>query len=217
MSAELIIILVGAILLLLAFGDSIKIKGKPLGLINPKLKVPLGIIGVLLIIYGGYSYGTVNVPGQLEQAQVGNVKQITYPVTSVQVLSPIEGDLVNCRILTMGVYPEAHDKDIWVVLRPSDDRYYPQSDHTNTSYKRDGEWQVITRFGGDKDEAFEIIVYEADADASQFFSSTIADWKAARLYPGLELPEIPEGALEVERLNVTLNKNCRGAHEGPDS
>ena len=217
MSAELIIIIVGAILLLLAFGDSIKIKGKPLGLVNPKLKVPLGIIGVLLIIYGGFSYGTVNLPGQLEQAQVGNVKQITYPVNAVQVLSPVEGDSVNCRILTMGVYPETHDKDIWVVLRPSDDRYYPQSDHTNTSYKRDGEWQVITRFGGDKDEEFEVIVYETDATASQFFSTTIADWKAALQYPGLELQEIPQGATEVDRLKVTLNKNCRGAHETEDS
>ena len=46
-------------------------------------------------------------------------------------------------------------KDIWVLLKPSNNKYYPQSDHTNTSYKRDGEWQVITRFGGDKGESYD--------------------------------------------------------------
>ncbi len=216
MSAELIIIIVGALMILLSISHNIKIKDAPLNLISPKLRVPLGIIGVLLFIYGGFTYGTVNVPGQLEQATVGKMKEIEYPVKSVQVLSPVAGELVNCRILTKGVYPEGHDKDIWVLLKPSDGFYYPQSDHTNTSYKRDGEWQVVTRFGGDEGETFEVIVYEADAAASEFFSTTIIDWKAANLYPGLELEEIPASATVLERLEVVLNKNCRGAHDGLD-
>lgn len=217
MSAEIIIIIVGALMILLALSHNIKIKDAPLNLISPKLRVPLGIIGVLLFIYGGFSFGTVNVPGQLEQATVEEMKQIEYPVNSVQVLSPIAGDSVNCRILTKGVYPEGHDKDIWVLLKPSDGFYYPQSDHTNTSYKRDGEWQVITRFGGDEGETFEVIVYETDAVATEFFSTTIANWKAANSYPGLKLEEIPASASVVERLKVVLNKNCRGAHDTPDT
>ncbi len=127
-------------------------------------------------------------------------------------MSPLENDSVNCRILTYGVYPESHDKDIWVLLKPTDNRYYPQSDHTNTSYKRNGEWQVITRFGGDKGEKYEIIVYEADSAASQFFSATIQNWKDRLSYPGLELDEIPAGAREVARLNVFLKENCRGVY-----
>jgi len=217
MSAELIIILVGALLILLSISHNIKIKGSSLSLISPKLRVPLGVIGVLLFIYGGFSYGTVNVPGQLEQVTVGEMKQVEYPVKSVQVLYPVAGDSVNCRILTKGVYPEDHDKDIWVLLKPSDGFYYPQSDHTNTSFKMDGEWQVISRFGGDEGETFEVIVYETDATATEFFSTTIANWKAANSYPGLELKEIPDSATEVERLNVVLNKNCRGAHDAPDT
>lgn len=217
MSAEIVIIIVGALLILLSLSHNIKIKGAPLNLISPKLRVPLGVIGILLFIYGGYSYGTLNVPGQLEQVTLGNTKQIEYPVKSVQVISPVEGDSVNCRILTKGVYPESHTKDIWVVLKPSDGFYYPQSDHTNTSYKRDGEWQVITRFGGDEGETFEVIVYETDAAATEFFSTTIADWKAANSYPGLELEEIPQSATVLERLKVVLNKNCRGAHDTPDT
>ena len=206
MSAEVIIIIVGAILVLLAIGDSIK----SLGLLNPKIRIPLGVIGILLIIYGGFSYGSINLQGQIEQVEIGKKLKVQYPVEKIQVISPIEGDSVQCRILTMGVYPKSHDKDIWVLLKPSDEKYYPQSDHTNTSYNRNGDWQVITRFGGDKGESYDIIVYETDSIASDFFSATIQKWKDALSYPGLEMEELPKGAIEVDRLTVSLKDGCRG-------
>jgi hypothetical protein len=210
MSTEIVIIIIGAALLLLAIGDSIKIKDSSTGLINIKIRISMGIIGVLLIIYGGYSFGLLNPQAQIEQVVSGNRIQVQHPVERVQVISPLEGDSVKCRILTMGVYPESHNKDIWVLLKPSDNKYYPQSDHTNTSYKRNGEWQVITRFGGDKGEVYDIIVYEADSTASLFFSSTIQSWKDSLSYPGLEPEELPEGAVEVDRIVVVLQDNCRG-------
>ena len=210
MSAENIIILVGAILVVLAIIDSIKINESSLGLIDAKVRIPLGAVGICLLIYGGFSYGAINLQGQIEQPVVEDKIQVTYPIQEVQVLSPIAGASVSCRILTMGVYPDTHQKDIWVVLHPTDNRYYPQSDHTNTSYKRNGEWQVITRFGGDKDESYDIIVYETDPSASQFFSNTIEQWKAMESYPGLELDDIPAGATKVDQIVVSLEENCRG-------
>lgn len=210
MGVEIVLIIVGVVLLLIAIGDSIKINDASLGLINIKMRIPMGILGVLLIIYGGYSYGLVNPQGQIEQVETGNKLQIQYPVEKVQIISPLEGDSVKCRILTMGVYPDSHNKDIWVLLKPSNNKYYPQSDHTNTSYKRNGEWQVISRFGGDKGEVYDIIVYEADSAASQFFSSTIQAWKDSLTFPGLELEELPIGADELDRISVTLKDNCRG-------
>jgi len=210
MSAEIVILIVGAVLLLIAIGDSIKIKGSSLALMDTRLKAILGVLGVLLIIYGGYSFGLVNPQTQIEQADIGNKKQVEYPIRRVEIISPLEGDSVECRTLTMGVYPDSHEKDIWVVLKPSDDKYYPQSDHTNTSYKRNGEWQVITRFGGDQGESFDIIVYETDPPASQFFTTTIQSWKDSLLYPGLERDELPSGAVEVDRIVVTLKGDCRG-------
>jgi len=210
MSAELVIIIVGTLLLLIAIIDSIKIKGSSIGLVNINLRIILALVGVLLLIYGGYSFGLVNPQAQIEQVEVGDKLQVEYPVESIQIISPINGDSVNCRILTMGVYPDSHEKDIWVLLKPSDGKYYPQSDHTNTSYKRDGEWQVITRFGGDKGELYDIIAYETDAAASQFFSSTIQSWKDSLSYPGLEIEELPSGAIEVDRIVVSLKNNCRG-------
>jgi hypothetical protein len=210
MSAEIVVIIVGAVLILIAIIDSIKIKKTSLGLVNIKLRILLGIIGFLLLIFGGNSFGLLNPQTQIEQVDVGNKIELQYPVEKVQIISPVDGDSVKCRILTMGVYPESNDKDIWVLLMPSDNKYYPQSDHTNTSFKMNGEWQVITRFGGDKGEKYEIVVYETDSLASQFFTETIQSWKDALSYPGLEPEEIPTGAVEVDRITVALLDNCRG-------
>jgi hypothetical protein len=212
MSSEIIITIIGAVLILVAIVDSLKIRGSSLNLVDIKVKIPMAVLGILLMFYGAYTYGGANIPGQIEKPEMGNKAQAEFPVKRIQVLSPLENDSVNCRILTSGVYPESHDKDIWVLLKPTNNRYYPQSDHTNTSYKRNGEWQVITRFGGDKGEKYEIIVYEADATASQFFSATIQQWKDKLSYPGLELDEIPAGAQEVSRLSVFLKENCRGVY-----
>jgi len=205
MSIELIIILIGAAFVILTIADSLKTEA-----INRNLRVPIVVIGILLLIYGGFSHGAANLQGQIEQADRGNRAEIVYPIDKVQVLSPLKGDVVQCRILTMGVYPDGHQKDIWVLLKPSDNRYYPQSDHTNTSYKRNGEWQVITRFGGDKGEAYELIVYETDESASDYFSTTIQRWKEANSYPGLNENELPTGASEIDRIAVVLADNCRG-------
>ena len=206
MSVEIVITIVGAALILCAVGDAVF----SLDLMKPALRLLLGASGVLLVIFGGYSFGAVYQQVPLEQVDVGNKLQIEYPVRRVQVISPLEGDSVRCRILTMGVYPDDHDEDIWVLLKPTDNKYYPQSDHTNTSYKRDGEWQVITRFGGDQGEAYELIVFETDSAASQFFSVTIENWKEMDSYPGLELSELPTTAREADRIVVVLRDNCRG-------
>jgi hypothetical protein len=210
MSIEIILTLIGFLLILIAVLGNIGADEGSSGLLNPKLKVTIGVIGLFLVIYGGYAFGTFNFTGQMENVETGNVKEVTYPVEEVQIISPLDGDSVECRILTKGVYPESHEKDIWVLLKPSDQFFYPQSDHTNTSYKRNGEWQVITRFGGDQNEDYDIIAYETDPAASQFFSETIQEWKDALSYPGLNIDEIPEGATEVDRITVSLKENCRG-------
>ncbi|WP_299549230.1 hypothetical protein [Seonamhaeicola sp.] len=209
MSTKIVILIIGALLTLIAvFGSKKGSSGN--SLLNTKLIIPFGIIGVLMMIYGSYSSDLVSYNSQIEQVSIGKKLNITGPVETVKVVSPIDQDSVDCRILTMGVYPESHTKDIWVVIRPTDDKYYPQSDHTNTSYKRDGEWQVVTRFGGDLGEAYDLIVYETDASASGFFSETIANWKETEDYPGLTLEEMPAGAKEVDRIKIYTRKNCRG-------
>ena len=179
---------------------------------NPTLRIAIGIIGVVLLFYGGFSYGSLQPMAMIETYDTGNKLEVEYPVNEVQVISPIDGDSVQCRILTMGVYPETHNKDIWVLLRPSDEKYYPQSDYTNTTYKESGKWQVVTRFGGDEGEPYDLFVYETDTTASSYFSETIANWKAADDYVGLETEELPSGATLIDSIRVTLGRNCRGIH-----
>ncbi|MCA0153053.1 hypothetical protein [Winogradskyella vincentii] len=179
---------------------------------NRGLRIIVGSIGALLLIHGGYTYGTVQPIPYMETFDTGNKLMVQYPVDRVQVISPVDKDTVKCRIITMGVYPENHTNDIWVLLKPADDKYYPQSDFTNTSYKLNGEWQVVTRFGGDAGEKYDLIVVETDSIASKFFGDTISKWKEADDYVGLQVSEIPETAVELERISVTLQDNCRGTH-----
>ena len=210
MSIQIMLILVGALLILIGIVGGLKRGAKNTELVDAKVRIPLGVVGMFILIFVGYYLGAIKPVGPLEHIDVGHKLKIEYPVNKTQVVSPIDGDQVECRILTMGVYPEGLNKDIWVLLKPTDNRYYPQSDHTNVSYKRNGKWQVITRFGGDAGENYELIVYETDAAANEFFSSTIQRWKDQLSYPGLELEEIPASAVEVERLNISLKGNCRG-------
>ncbi|WP_445381205.1 hypothetical protein [Robiginitalea sp. IMCC43444] len=109
MSSELIIIIIGILFLLLGLSTAIKRQGEPIGLINTNLGVGLGLIGILLVIYGGFSYGTQVPPGQIETVAVENKKPVEYPIKDIQVISPLQGDTVKCRILTMGVYPDGHN------------------------------------------------------------------------------------------------------------
>jgi hypothetical protein len=57
---------------------------------------------------------------------------------------------------------------------------------------------------------YELIVYETDSLATAFFSNTILEWKNQESYPGLTDADMPSGAVEVDRINVYLRKNCRG-------
>ena len=204
-----IIIIIGIVFIVIAILSSIK-RNASTRLISTKLGIPAGIIGLLMLIFASYSSDLVKYNRQIEQVSIGNKLKINGPINATKVISPLDKDSVDCRILTMGVYQELNENDIWVLIRPTDDRYYPQSDHTNTSYKRDGEWQVVTRLGGDKGEAYDLIIYEADSIASTFFSSTLEKWKEEDNYPGLKLEEIPASAKEVDRIKIFTRKNCRG-------
>jgi hypothetical protein len=177
---------------------------------NTNIRLIVGVIGTIFLFYSGFSYGNIQPVPRIESFNYGNKLETPAKVEKVQVLSPVNGDKVKCRIVTSGVYPENHSKDIWVLLRPSDNKLYPQSDYTNTSFKLNGEWQVVTRFGGDEGESFDLLIYEANSNASTFFTKTIEAWKASNKYAGLEDSEIPDGAIKVDELKVVLEGDCRG-------
>ena len=214
MSAKIIILIIGVLFILIALLASKKSS-------SGKLVIPLGILGVLMMIYGSYSSDFVNYNTQIEQVSTGNKLKISGPVNSVKVVSPVDKDSVDCRILTMGVYPESNENDIWVLIRPTDDRYYPQSNHKLHLYRLRNVSQLAILhlfckrcwcdlIVGNNGEAYDLIIYEANSEASSFFSNTIAKWKEEENYPGLQLEEIPTGAKEVDRIKIYARKNCRG-------
>ncbi len=199
MSIGLICLIVGALVLLtiISGGTSSKFSQR-------KVRLVVVIFGGLLIGFGAYYLGA-----EQGDTTLGDFQSVD-PTQLVVVTSPMDGDSVSCRILTEGTCPKSYNKDIWVLLRPADGKYYPQSDYTSSTYMRDGSWQVITRFGGRKGEIFEINVFEADSLTSAFFSATIQRWKEDLSYPGLADADIPEGASLVERIAVPLAGDCRG-------
>lgn len=174
------------------------------------LKVILGFIGITLLLYGGFSYGAIEPVPKIETFETAKQIEVNYPVEKVQITSPIDGEVLACRVLAKGVYPESMEKDIWVLVKPSDDKYYPQSDYTNASYKEKGKWQVVTRFGGDKNESYDLLVYETNSAASQFFNEIIQKWKTNNDYQGIEKENLPDGITLVDQITVTTEFDCRG-------
>ena len=69
MTLEIIILILGILFILFAIISK-----------NTMTRIALGIIGVILIIYGGYTFGTIQPVAQLEQADVGNKLQIELPI-----------------------------------------------------------------------------------------------------------------------------------------
>ena len=202
MSTGFISLGIGALLLLILLIDGIT----AFDIFKAKFRIPVGIVGFMVLSYGIYS----TFLGDTKESNPIESSQLIDPTQLVVVTSPVDGDSVKCRILTEGTCPASYDKFIWVLLRPADGKYYPQSDHTSNTYVRNGEWQVITRLGGRRGEIFELNVFEADTLASEFFSATLEDWKDALSYPGLTDSELPEGARLVERISVPLSEDCRG-------
>lgn len=49
------------------------------------------------------TYGTIEPLEIIEKPDLANQLQVEYPVKKVQMISPVEEDSVNCRILTKGV------------------------------------------------------------------------------------------------------------------
>lgn len=112
MSFELIVLAIGVLLALLSIFGAVINRKTSSELFGSKLTVTFGIIGICLIIYGGFSYGSINQMAQIEQVATATKLEVEYPVERIKIIYPVEGEPVQCRILTMGVYPEGHEKDI---------------------------------------------------------------------------------------------------------
>lgn len=97
---------------------------------------------------------------------------------------------------TYGGIPE--DIDIWVLVYPTNSKYYPQSPDVCAGEKPSqagGKWEVPIALGGPPQQ-YDIVAVLADKDASQFFS----DWLRQGCNTG-SFPGIP--ANQLESMNIT--------------
>ena len=76
MSAQLLIIVVGIVLAGVSVFSSLGKKDPGTHLIHPKVGIPLGVLGVAMIIYGSYTSDVSHVSSQMEQITRGNQLEI---------------------------------------------------------------------------------------------------------------------------------------------
>jgi hypothetical protein len=115
---------------------------------------------------------------------------------AVKITDPISGTEVPVTYTIRGTYSSDTTADIWVLIFPTNGRWYPQSFdacagiHTQAS---NGQWQVLASFGGPQGERFDVIVVTANPQASAFFDATQRAWCTAGDAPGFLTLALPLG------------------------
>ena len=128
-----------------------------------------------------------------------------------------DGDTVGRHTVVTGTCASDVTGDIWVLVRPDNGLYYPQStdacagEHTTRLH---GRWQVPAVFGeaGDGGARFEVVVVTADAKASAFLADTVSQWCRQQDYPGLA--SLPGGAAVVSRTSVVRSAEATSPPKG---
>jgi hypothetical protein len=125
----------------------------------------------------------------------------------VTITSLANGAQVPQWLTLLGAYTPAATYDIWVLVYPTNGRWYPQSTNACAgvhTQKSGGRWQVPAGFGGagNVGEPFDIVVVLANATASMFFDAKQKEWCLANNYPGWLTIELPQGIAEKARIRV---------------
>jgi hypothetical protein len=112
------------------------------------------------------------------------------------------GDQVAQTVTLMGEFPPDFVGDLWVMIVPPNDLYYPQSPNAckgEGTPKVGNRWELRVGFGGAGDEGipFKIVLVAADPAASREFARTLRQWCQTQKYPGLEKEQLPAGAREL--------------------
>ncbi len=147
------------------------------------------------------------------EVDIGSPPDISNVQLSGQASIDVQnGASANESMYISGEYtPEVKDH-IWVLVRPSWGRWYPQSiDPSSERYEGhtdmiEGEWSTRCQFGDnqtEKGEPFDIVMVLADEDASANFVEFQNEcYKNNETYLGLLTIELPRGIDEKDRVRV---------------
>lgn len=103
-----------------------------------------------------------------------------------------------------------HEGDIWVLVYPTNARWYPQSINPTSgvhTLEANGTWRTMGTFGGvDSNirEPFDVVVVLANDTASKKFAEKQREWSETKPphYQGLLTIELPHGIEEKDRVRV---------------
>jgi hypothetical protein len=112
------------------------------------------------------------------------------------------GDQVAQTVTLMGEYSPDFSGDLWVLIVPPSELYYPQSPNAckgEATPRVGNRWELRVGFGGAGDEGvpFDIVLVAADPAASREFSGILRQWCETKKFPGLEKDQLPAGAREL--------------------
>lgn len=147
------------------------------------------------------------------EEDIGSPPDISNVQLSGQASIDIQnGAVANESVYISGEYISEVKDHIWVLVRPSGGRWYPQSiDPSSERYEGHtdmigGEWSTKCQFGDnqtEKGEPFDIVMVLADEDASANFVEFQNEcYKNNETYPGLLTIELPRGIDEKDRVRV---------------
>jgi hypothetical protein len=121
------------------------------------------------------------------------------------------GDEVAQTVTLMGEYPPDFTEDLWVMIVPPSELYYPQSSNAckgEGTPKAGNRWELRVGFGGAGDEGipFKVVLMAADPAASRELARILRQWCQTNDFPGLEKEQLPAGARELgPAIEVTRN------------
>jgi hypothetical protein len=130
----------------------------------------------------------------------------------VEIISPNHCDTgLDTTIPVVGTYNgDLTGKEIWVLIYPSDLKYYPQSAdpcRQIESVVSGNDWETIVNFGGPPQQYDVVaIVTDTDGEASQEFKRWLERGCDAGDFPGYLRTELPDGLTEVAAITVSTVK-----------
>lgn len=121
-----------------------------------------------------------------------------------------EDDPVPFQMKIDGNCTRDHEGDIWVLVYPTNARWYPQSINPESgvhTLEANGTWRTMGTFGGvdsNIGEPFDVVVVLANDTASKKFAEKQREWSETEppYYPGLLTIELPQGIEEKDRVRV---------------
>jgi PKD repeat protein len=153
----------------------------------------------------------INLPGSL------NITELKYQVNGT-IKAALSGEEVDSSMIVLGNCSEDATDQIWILVRPANGRWYPQSnlnsyseEHVDNVHRSGTLWYADVWFGGSKGEPFDVVAVLANASADRKLdgfqkrcgetpnpdnTSELGD------YPGLATIQIPAGIDEKARLTV---------------